>query len=147
MLLKQKAHKRPDHPKPALWSDRVTAQRQRIGRAAEDLVATRLDAAGWEIVERNARTRHGELDIVARDGRTLVFVEVKAGRENSAFGPERPILGVDRRKQQRVRRLATAWMGERRDAPYYAEIRFDAVGVSFDRAGRPTEVEHIEGAF
>jgi putative endonuclease len=125
----------------------MTVQRQRIGRAAEDLVATRLAASGWEILERNARTRFGELDIVALDGRTLVFVEVKAGRENSAFGPERPVLGVDRRKQRRVRRLATAWMGERRAAPHYTEIRFDAVGVSFSRGGNPTEVEHIRGAF
>ncbi|HEX3609724.1 MAG TPA: YraN family protein [Solirubrobacterales bacterium] len=125
----------------------MTVQRQRIGRAAEDLVATRLAHSGWEIVERNARTRFGELDIVARDGGTLVFVEVKAGREGSGFGPERPVLGVDHRKQQRVRRLATAWMSERRDAPYYAEIRFDAIGVTFDRTDRPVDVEHIRGAF
>ncbi len=125
----------------------MTVQRQRIGRAAEGLVADRLAASSWEIVERNARTRFGELDIVALDGRTLVFVEVKAGRAGSAFGPERPVLGVDRRKQLKVRRLATAWMGERRDAPYYAEIRFDAVGVTFDRAGRVLDVEHIRGAF
>ena len=125
----------------------MTVQRQRIGRAAEDLVAGRLARSGWEIVERNARTRFGELDIVARDGRTLVFVEVKAGRAGSVYGPERPVLGVNHRKQQRVRRLATAWMGERRDAPYYAEIRFDAVGVTFDRSGRATDVEHIRGAF
>jgi putative endonuclease len=125
----------------------MTVRRQRIGRAAEDLVAECLAASGWEIVERNARTRFGELDIVARDGETLVFVEVKAGRESSAFGPERPVLGVDRRKQQRVRRLATAWMGERREAPYYAEIRFDAVGVTFDRTDHAVDVEHIRGAF
>jgi putative endonuclease len=125
----------------------MTAQRQRIGRAAEDLVAAGLAGRGWQIVERNARTRFGELDIVALDGRTLVFVEIKAGRENSAFGPERPILGVDRRKQQQVRRLAVAWMGERRDAPYYADIRFDAIGVTFNRADRPIGVEHIKGAF
>jgi putative endonuclease len=125
----------------------MTVQRQRIGRAAEDLVAARLAESNWKIVERNARTRFGELDIVALDGDTLVFVEVKAGRENSAFGPERPILGVNYRKQQRVRRLATAWMGERRDAPYYAEIRFDAIGVTFNRADLPVEVEHIKGAF
>jgi putative endonuclease len=125
----------------------MTQARLRIGRAAEDLVAARLLEAFWEILERNARTRFGELDIVARDGRALVFVEVKAGRANSAYGPERPVLGVNHRKQQRVRRLATAWMGERRDAPYYAEIRFDAVGVTFDGAGRPVDVEHIEGAF
>lgn len=125
----------------------MTIARQRTGARAEELVARRLAAAGWEIVERNARTRYGELDIVARDGRTLVFVEVKAGRENAAFGPERPILAVDARKQRRVRRLATAWMAERRDVPPYAEIRFDAVGVTLDRAGRVVDVEHIRAAF
>jgi putative endonuclease len=125
----------------------MSSQRQRIGRAAESLVAARLAGSSWEIVERNARTRYGELDIVALDGGTLVFLEVKAGRESSTFGPERPILGVNRRKQLQVRRLATAWMGERRDAPYFSEIRFDAVGVTFDRAGRTVEVEHIRGAF
>lgn len=125
----------------------MTETRQRIGRAAEDLVAARLAADGWEIVERNARTRFGELDIVAVDGRALVFVEVKAGREGSTFGPERPVLGVGPRKQRRIRRLATAWMMERRDAPRYAEIRFDAVGVTFDRLGQVTDIEHLEGAF
>ncbi len=125
----------------------MTVQRQRIGRAAEDLVATRLASANWEILERNARTRYGELDLIALDGRTLVFVEVKAGREDSIYGPERPVLAVDRRKQQRVRRLAVAWMSERRDLPRYDEIRFDAVGVSFDRAGRVADIEHIKAAF
>jgi len=122
--------------------------RQRTGARAEQLVAQRLSAANWEIVERNARTRFGELDIVARDGGTLVFVEVKAGRKGNRFGPERPVLSVDSRKQRRVRRLASAWMAERRgQIPRYEEIRFDAVGVTFDRAGRVTDVEHIEGAF
>jgi putative endonuclease len=125
----------------------MTAQRQRIGRAAEDLVAERLASEGWAIVERNARTRYGELDIVALDDATLVFVEVKAGREDSVFGPERPVLGVGPRKQLRIRRLATAWMGERRDSPRYAEIRFDAVGVTFDRAGHAVDYEHIRAAF
>jgi putative endonuclease len=125
----------------------MTARRQQLGRRAEELVATRLAAAGWEVVERNARTRYGELDLIALDGRTLVFVEVKAGREGSAFGPERPVLSVTRDKQRRVRRLATAWMSERRALPRYDGIRFDAVGVSFDRAGRTVDVEHIEGAF
>jgi putative endonuclease len=125
----------------------MTIARQRTGQRAEELVARRLAAAGWEIVERNARTRHGELDIVALEGRTLVFIEVKAGREGAAFGPERPILAVDARKQRRVRKLATGWMAERREVPRYTEIRFDAVGVSFDRAGRVTDIEHIPAAF
>jgi putative endonuclease len=121
--------------------------RRTTGRLAEDLVARRLRAAGWEILARNARTRQGELDIVALDRRTLVFVEVKAGRAGAEFGPERPILAIDRRKQLRIRRLATAWMAERRDLGFYADIRFDAVGVTLDRRGRPLDVEHIEGAF
>ncbi|HEX5929953.1 MAG TPA: YraN family protein [Solirubrobacterales bacterium] len=125
----------------------MTVARRRTGERAEELVARRLAAAGWEIVARNARTRYGELDIVARDGRALVFVEVKGGLAGAAFGPERPVLAVDARKQRRVRRLATAWIAERRDLPRYAEIRFDAVGVTFDRAGRPVDVEHIRGAF
>ena len=126
----------------------MTQTRLRLGRAAEDLVASRLAAAHWEIVERNARTRFGELDLVALDGSILVFLEVKAGREGSDFGPERPVLAIGPRKQRQVRRLATAWMARRRgDLPRYGEIRFDAVGVTFDRAGRVTDYDHIEGAF
>jgi len=125
----------------------MTETRLRIGRAAEDFVAAKLAAASWEIVERNARTRYGELDIVAIDRGTLVFVEVKAGRANSVFGPERPVLGVGPRKRLKIRRLAAAWMMERRDAPRYDEIRFDAVGVTFDRAGNVADVEYIKAAF
>jgi putative endonuclease len=124
----------------------MTRRRQTLGHMAEDIVAARLAGAGWRIVERNARTRFGELDVVALDGTALVFVEVKAGRQGSAFGPERPVLAVDARKQCRVRRLATAWMTERR-RPRYAEIRFDAIGVTFDSAARVVDYEHIQGAF
>jgi putative endonuclease len=125
----------------------MTVARRRTGEIAEELVARRLAAVGWEIVERNARTRYGEIDIVARDGRALVFIEVKGARAGTSFGPEKPILAIDRRKQQRVRRLATAWMSERRDQPRYDEIRFDAVGVTLDRAGRATDVDYVKGAF
>jgi putative endonuclease len=125
----------------------MSERRQRLGRQAEELVAARLRASGWRLIEHNARTRYGELDLVALDGRTLVFVEVKAGREGSAFGPERPVLSITPDKQRRVRRLATAWMGERRDLPRYAQIRFDAVGVTYDRAGGVIGYEHLPGAF
>lgn len=125
----------------------MTRARQQLGAAAEDLVAERLAAAGWDVLERNARTRYGELDLVALDRRTLVFVEVKAGRAGAAFGPERPILAIGRQKQRRVRRLAAAWMSERRHLPRYAEIRCDAVGVTYDSAGHVTDYEHIAGAF
>ena len=125
----------------------MTDPRRSTGQVAEDLVARRLAAEGLEILARNARTRYGEIDIVARDGRALVFVEVKAGRQGSRFGPERPILAIGPRKQRQVRRLATAWMAERRSLPHYDRIRFDAVGVTVDRAGRVVDYEHIENAF
>ncbi len=126
----------------------MTDARRRTGAAAEEIVAGRLKAAHWEVLERNARTRFGEIDIVALDDATLVFLEVKAGREGADFGPERPVHAVGPRKQRQVRRLATAWLTERRGSiPRYSEIRFDAVGVTFDRAGGVADVEHIVGAF
>ena len=125
----------------------MTQARRRTGQIAEDLVAGHLAAEGWEIVERNARTRYGELDIVALDGAVLVFVEVKGARAGTRFGPEKPILSIDFTKQRQVRRLGTAWMAERREFPPFEDIRFDAVGVTLDRAGRAIEIEHIKGAF
>ncbi len=125
----------------------MTLARQRIGRRAEDLVAARLAACGWRIVERNARTRLGEIDIIAIDDGTLVFVEVKAGREGSDLGPERPAFAVGPHKRLRIRRVATAWIATRHGTPPYSEIRFDVFGVSFDRAGMNPAVEHIRSAF
>ncbi|HEY1854680.1 MAG TPA: YraN family protein [Solirubrobacterales bacterium] len=125
----------------------MTKERLSTGRRAEDLVASRLEAAGWRIVARNARSRHGELDVVALDGRTLVFVEVKAGRAGSAFGPERPILSIGPRKQLQVRRLAAAFMAAHRDLPRYDGIRFDAIGVTFERSDNLIDFEHIRAAF
>jgi len=125
----------------------MTDPRRRTGEIAEDFVAARLIEKDWEIVERNARTRYGELDIVALDGPILVFLEVKGARAGSRFGPEKPILSIDFTKQRQVRRLGTAWMAERREFPPFDDIRFDAVGVTLDRAGRAVEVEYIPGAF
>jgi len=126
----------------------VTIARQRLGRAAEELVARRLARAGWRIVRRNARTAAGELDLIALDGDTLVFVEVKAGRIGATVGPERPALAVGPRKQAQVRRLAREWLaaadGPR--PPWVEGYRFDVVGVSYDGA-RAVEVEHIRSAF
>jgi len=125
----------------------MTQARRRTGQIAEDLVTAHLVAQDWEIVERNARTRYGELDIVARDGNVLVFIEVKGARVDTSYGPERPICSIDFRKQRKVRRLATAWISERREQPRYADIRCDAVGVTLDRDGRALDLEHVKGAF
>lgn len=125
----------------------MTDPRRRTGQIAEDFVAARLIEKDWEIVERNARTRYGELDVVALDGPVLVFLEVKGARAGSRFGPEKPILSIDFTKQRQVRRLGTAWMAERREFPPFDDIRFDAVGVTLDRNDHPVEVEYLPGAF
>lgn len=114
---------------------------------AEDLVAARVAARGWRIVGRNLRTKRGELDLIAGDGNCLVFIEVKAGRDYSSFGPERPSLAVGPRKQVRLRQLAREWLAANRIPPGFSELRFDVVGVTFDRQDRALEYEHIESAF
>jgi putative endonuclease len=124
----------------------MTVARQSLGRAAESLVASRLRRAGWRIVERNARTRTGEIDLVCLDGRTLVFVEVKAGRVGARSGPERPALAVDWRKQRKLRVLAREWLGAGRSPSGVAGYRFDVVGVRF-RGDRLADVDHIRDAF
>ncbi len=125
----------------------MTHSRQRLGRDAEEVVTRHLRRQGFRILLRNARTRYGEIDLIALDGETLVFVEVKAGRAGSSAGPERPVLSVGRRKQLRLRRLASAWLAEAPRLPPFDELRFDVVGVRVGGAGRVIDVEHIRAAF
>jgi putative endonuclease len=128
----------------------MTYNRLRTGRLAEARAAEHLLLLGYDMVERNARTRFGEIDIVCIDHRALVFVEVKAVRAGGRVGPERPVLWVTPRKQSRVRRLAAAWMAERRadgSVPRYAQIRFDAVGILVGPDEEVLDLEHLVGAF
>ncbi|HZA59656.1 MAG TPA: YraN family protein [Solirubrobacterales bacterium] len=124
----------------------MTEARRKLGRAAEDLVARRLESQGWVIVERNARTRTGELDLIALDDGTLVFVEVKSSRAGSRHGPASPAHAVGPRKRAQVRLLAREWLGARRGPSDVAGYRFDVVGVSFGGDGL-ADVDHIRGAF
>ncbi len=124
----------------------MTYARLKLGRRAEDLVATRLERAGWRLVGRNVRLPSGELDIVGLDGSTLVFVEVKAGRAGTSCGPEHPAHAVGHRKQLKLRRLAREWIAERRGPSGVAGYRFDVVGVSFGPDGL-ADVDHIRHAF
>jgi putative endonuclease len=109
-------------------------------------VGDRLERAGWRIVARNVRTASGEIDLIALEGSTLVFVEVKAGRRDALSGPERPAHAVGPRKQRRLRRLAREWLAQRRGPSGVSGYRFDVVGVSFDAAG-DADVDHIRAAF
>lgn len=109
-------------------------------------MASRLIADGWRILDRNARFRGGELDIVAIEAKVLVFVEVKAARSAHGPCPQRPELAVGPVKQRRLRRLAAAWLAYNRSSPAWAELRFDVVGVSFD-AGGVSRYLHLRNAF
>jgi putative endonuclease len=116
-----------------------------VGRFGEQVAAEHLQAAGLEILDRNWRCRAGEIDLVARDGAQLVFVEVKT-RSSLAFGA--PGEAVDRAKSARVRQLALRWIMARRDAgeaEFWATLRFDVVTVVRGRSG--LEVRHLAGAF
>jgi putative endonuclease len=124
----------------------MTYARQRLGRAAEELVADRLQRAGWRIVARNVQLPSGELDLVALDEAILVFVEVKAGRAGASLGPELPAHAVGRRKQLKLRSLAREWIHERRGPSGVAGYRFDVVGVRFGPDGL-ADVDHIRDAF
>jgi len=124
--------------------------RQRLGRAAEALAADSLRRRGMRIVARNARTSavRGELDLIALDGPTLVFVEVKALRATSVAGPERPAMAVGRRKRHKLRSLALAWLRDHDGSvPPHRALRFDVIGLRLDSRGRAVEWEHLRGAF
>ena len=117
--------------------------RHRLGRLGEDLAAAHLQRRGFALVARNHRTRYGELDLIAYDGRTLVFVEVKSRRAGS--GDPWDALGETKRRQ--VRQMARAWLSDTPDRPRSADLRFDAIGVVIDARGRLVRLDHLEGAF
>jgi putative endonuclease len=119
--------------------------RQRLGRQGERLAGEHLSRRGFQIIERNFRTRFGELDIVAYDGRVLAFCEVKTRRLRAGQGS--PFDAIRKLKRAQVRRMAATWLNQRSDRPYAQEVRFDAIGVTFDPSGRLVSIEHLEGAF
>jgi putative endonuclease len=123
--------------------------RRELGARGEELAARHLEARGLQVVERNFRTRYGELDVVARSPRFLVFCEVKTRvvREGTAdvLGP---FAAIGPRKQRQVRAMAREWLAQSRlDGPRPSEVRFDAIGVSFEASGRLLSLEHLEAAF
>ena len=120
-----------------------TDARHRLGVLGERLAAEHLVRRGFQILERNYRTRWGELDIIAYDGRTLAFCEVKTRMHGGGI----PFDAIRRAKRARIRKLAGTWMNERTARPYAAAIRCDAIAVTFDRDGRLAAIEHLEAAF
>jgi putative endonuclease len=114
----------------------------------EDLARRHLEARGFTVLDSNFRTRHGELDLVAADRRHLVFCEVKTRILAGPPGELGPFAAIGQRKRRQVRSMAREWLA-RRDAAglWPPELRFDAIGIVFDRRGRLLRLEHLEGAF
>jgi putative endonuclease len=116
--------------------------RQALGRAGEAAAAAYLEARGYRIVARNFRCREGEIDLVARRGSTLAFVEVKTRR---GVGRGAPLEAVDARKQQRMVTAAQHFLMTR---PARARVlRFDVIGILWCPGAAGPEIEHVERAF
>lgn len=116
---------------------------RRRGRSGERLAAKHLKNKGYHVLDRNVRSRLGELDLIALDpdGRTIVSVEVKAGRANPDYPPE---LHVTPAKQKKILALTAAFARRRKltDRPF----RFDVIAVEFPDRGDPI-IRHHVGAF
>lgn len=123
-------------PRPANGADRRT-----LGAYGEELAARYLEGSGMEILARNWRCRHGELDIVACSSEITAFVEVKT-RTGVGFGV--PAEAVTLAKRQRIRRLALLWLTEQEQP--WRTVRFDVVSILLRRGCRPV-VEHLESVF
>lgn len=111
-----------------------------LGERGEALAEVHLQRLGYRIVERNYRCPLGEVDRIAVQGKTLIFLEVKA-RSTPDFGG--PLEAVDRRKRRKLTRLAQYYVAQKR--LYDTPLRFDVVGVYYD--GVEPRVEVLANAF
>ena len=120
----------------------MTTVRQDLGKSGEDLAVAELQRRGYAIVARRYRTRHGEIDVVARDGEALVFVEV---RRRSGGGCGAAAESVTRHKQRRVARMAAAYLS-RHGLYDRCAVRFDVVAID-DLPSGGAVVTLIQAAF
>jgi putative endonuclease len=150
-------HQQGPYARPAPRAPTRGARRGRLGREGEQLAAEHLLRLGCRLLERNARTRWGEIDLIVQDGTELVFVEVKTLRArprplapsaDARTARVQPLAGLRERQRRRLRRLAGAWLAERtRRRPTASAIRFDAIGVVLDERGRLLRLDHLKAAW
>ena len=119
----------------------MTVRRQRLGQEGEDVAAAALEAAGLTVLERRFRCRTGEIDLVAQEADTLVFVEVKT-RGGRGYGT--PAEAVHAAKRARMARVAAVWLQRHGGAP--PPCRFDVVEVTGEGNGR-LAAHHVRDAF
>ena len=117
----------------------MSRHRQSIGKEGEEIARKYLEKRGYKIVTANYRTRHGEIDLIARDGATLVFIEVKT-RTQERFGS--PLAALTARKCLNISRVALHYLITHGGTEQPA--RFDVVSV---RPGEAAEVELVQNAF
>jgi putative endonuclease len=114
---------------------------QRLGRAGERLALEHYERLGYELVQRNYRTRSGELDLIVADSQTIVFAEVKTRRR----GGLDPLDSITPQKLRRLRRVAGEWLATQTTLPRRPELRFDAVAVVIDARGKLVALEQLAG--
>lgn len=122
----------------------TASRRRRLGLVGEQLAADHLARLGYRLLARNFRTRHGELDVIALDGPTLVFCEVKTVRSGAGVGPWDQIGA---RKRCQLERMARAYLHAAPSRPRAPTIRFDAVGIVLDADERLVALDHLQGAW
>lgn len=113
----------------------------RVGNRGEELAAAFLERNGFKIIERNFRCKGGEVDIVAKEGKTLVFVEVKS-RKTLAYGV--PQLAVTPFKQRQISKAALTWLA--RNHKHDSPARFDVIAILLS-SDYQHQLEHIKNAF
>ena len=119
-----------------------TDTRRITGTKGEEAAARFLTRSGYAILDKNIRTRAGEIDLVAKEGNTLVFVEVKTRRDAEGDPPQ---AAVNARKQNRLGRLAQGYLKLKRIRQ--TPCRFDVVSVIFNDEGGVKAIRHIPNAF
>lgn len=132
-----------NHPQPQPQPSPAKRRRVETGRAGEDAAVAHFLQLGYRVVDRNWRCRSGELDVVVRDGETLVFVEVRSRTNPIRFGSA--VEAITPRKCRQVRELATIYLKHRKEE--VLSIRFDVVAVTFQQKGIVSEIKHLPGAF
>lgn len=123
----------------------MSANRQRIGRAGEAEARRRLESQGYNILAANWRTKQGEIDLIARDGHRLVFIEVRSRSSASGAKYGTPAESVDLRKKRRLRLLAQKYM--QLTSQQHASVRFDVIAVTIGDEDDITDYKHYEAAF
>jgi len=114
--------------------------RKRVGKDGETEAVGYLQAKGYTILERNYRAERGEIDIVIRDGETLVFVEVKTKHQNGFGEPED---WVDQKKQTQIGKVAMLYLQDKNLEG--VDCRFDVVTIVYENGKK--KIRHIQDAF